>query len=441
MNINGDKIEKNLSEDDLNRITSISIKACFIINKLSLLDENSDVKILADLLDSTIESGFKGFLRREEDKPFNLYIKNYVKFRTFVTIYHEKNKKGFTYPGIIFNMFKNYIWTDRNVLYFDDVKESYEKDQITKIGGFVRKRRYRNLNYNVIAINKRAQYKNNYAFGSEKGKPGKKNNPVRSEKVTEFELMTILAHSSKTKKELEDNAHYSTYLNSFIIDKCKGNESDNEILKTVSEMRRIYNCIEWHKNITLSEYMSLHKFMYEYFMKNSDYKWLDIYCLNKRMYFQGMYPIIDTWFRLKSLLNLSNDWLLEMTVSVLNLPSTGLRICYLNRIWSKLSNKKMIDLGSIQKEIELINKSIQSMCFYTTEILQQVWDRLESKGLDENQKEKLLKALKYLINNCAENYDLLDNGSEDTSDKNEVFQIIYKRLYPPFEKQVRKKRT
>lgn len=440
MYIDREKIVANISKEDWHAVSAYGDKVYNEIIKLFLSEDLPDISTVMLTIDSCIKDIYSQFPNKKVDLLFEPALQKCVSFMTFVSLFRAKNRDGFTYPEFIFNTFKEYLWEDISNINIKSIKTSpntlitYKYEEIYRYSEILRKRRNKNLSTNSFSVNQRKNYKKLLSYGSTKGHPGMVYNPIRIEKKSEFELISILTfYSKKEDSRIQD----AVDLLAFDRMQTSSLNLDDDLLK---EVRSIFYNVHKHKPVSYSNYNLLHTFLYEFFNNNSDYKWLDIYALEKRMCFQGICEIIKTWDLYKNKYNISEEWLIDMAATVLSFPTYGLRIKQLTVANNLLMAKGELSIKELKNIALSINESKNIILSYTLEIFQQAWSKLEDVGLDQSKLNILLKALSLLIDSYADKFDFDLNQNLDSPEYEEIFHKIYNRIYPPFPKQIRTKR-
>jgi hypothetical protein len=95
-----------------------------LFNKMNQLSSNNNEfnhKAITLLLDSYVKKIYQTSPDVDESIIYEPYLEIYVYFITAVNLYTEINTYGYSYPGFIFNTFKEYLWKNTFDLSFDHI--------------------------------------------------------------------------------------------------------------------------------------------------------------------------------------------------------------------------------------------------------------------------------------------------------------------------------
>jgi hypothetical protein len=129
----------------------------------------------------------------------------------------------------------------------------------------------------------------------------------------------------------------------------------------------------------------------------------------------------------------------DLSDITLSLPTIGLRKCLLKIVEQDAYTYKMINLMDLKNLVMLINGIMEYKICYAITIMLDTWDILDI-CLDNVQEEHLLGVLISLIDiNSETKYISIKSDTGYQSDE-ELFQMIYKHIFPEPRKQIRTKR-
>lgn len=414
------------------------------VDQLSSNNREFNHKAITLLLDSYIKKIYQISPDVAESVLYEPYLANYIYFLTTVNLYTEINTYGYTYPEFVFDTFKEYLWKNTFDLSFDQVTSSNNSefsiilDEANSYGNTINKRRNKNLSDNTFYKIEKSSYKREYSYGSKTGKPGTVYHPIRLEKRSEFEMITILTKLNQT----QNTAKLQEAIDWFTFNRYE--EIGIEISELqLAELRKTYHNIDWHKPISYNKFVTLHRFMYDYYYHFSDFKALDMYALEKKLCFQGINAIIKTWklytSQIADNVSVNEDFLIEMANSVLTLPSFYLRLKHLHEMHNSMVSQKHIGITTLQKRAADAIISINLKSSYTIDTILQALE-LFTSSCTTDQYDILLNPLAKLIDIYSDKFTLSTNEIPIDRDTEAIFQKLYRSLYPPYPPQQRAKR-
>ncbi len=445
MYINREAMKNNILEFHQHILDRFRDELCNKMNQLFSNNSEFNHKDITLVLDSYIKKIYQTSPDIDDESIiYEPYLANYIYFLTAVNLYTEINTYGYTYPEFIFNTFKEYLWKNTYDLSFDEITSCKNSELSTILdttnlyADTIRKRRYKNLSHNIFFENEKSSYNSEYSYGSKNGEPGKIYKPIRMEKRSEFEMITILTKLNKTQNTMK----LQEAIDWFTFDRYEeiGIELSEQQL---ASLRKTYRDIDWHRPIIYDKFFTMHKFMYDYYNHFSEFKALDMSVLEKNLYFQGINAVIKTWKlytnQSEGLIKVNEDFLIEMTNSVLSLPSLYLRLKHLNEIHNTIINQKRISITTLQKKASEVLASIHIKSSYTVDTMLQALE-LFIADCTSAQYNILLNSLVKLMDLYSDKFTLSTNEIPIDNETEAIYQKIYESLYPPYPPQQRAKR-
>lgn len=444
MYINREVMKDNTFEAHQHILDGFRDELLSMMKKLSKDNNEFNYKNLILILDSYIKTIYQVSPYIGESVMYEPYLMNYIFFSTVVGLYTTLNTYGYTYPEFIFNTFKEYLWEGTSDLNFDQIdsptinsKFPMMVDEVDSYGNIVNKRRNKNLSYNRFYMNEKSSYKHNYSYGSKNGEPGKTYKPLRLEKKSEFEMITILTKLNVT----ENTKRLQNAIDGFTLNRYEsiGIELSKQQLDSY---RETYRNILWHNPITYNDFLTMHQFMYDYYNHFSEFKALNMHTLEKRLCFQGINAAIKTWKlyaqQSEGKVEVTDDFLIELT-SVLSLPSLYLRLKHLQEMHNTMVYQKNISIATLQKRVSDVLFCISLKLSYTIDTILQALE-LFIANCTSAEYDILLNSLTKLMDTYSYKYTRPTNDIPIDDETEAIFQTIYRNLYPPRPPQQRSKR-